>query len=157
MKKMVFLLVLFLLVCLPITAYAHPGNTDSKGGHYDSDTGDYHYHHGYPKHSHYDMDGDGDVDCPYNFKDKTDHTPSGGSGITHNPASHTEESFDLMEFFESDVSPWAAAIIGMLMVLGLLLHFISEKFASILVALAGVIFFFLMIAYGLVSVISWFL
>ena len=53
------------------SANAHPGRTDSQGGHTDHSTGEYHYHHGYPAHDHYDMDGDGDVDCPYAFEDKT--------------------------------------------------------------------------------------
>lgn len=47
------------------TALAHPGGTDSSGGHTDSDTGDYHYHHGYPAHEHTDSDGDGYRECPY--------------------------------------------------------------------------------------------
>ena len=56
------------------TVFAHPGKTDSQGGHTDHSTGEYHYHHGYSAHDHYDMDGDGVVDCPYNFDDKTDHS-----------------------------------------------------------------------------------
>lgn len=39
-----------LVLSLPVTA--HQGNTDSKGGHYDHSTGQYHYHHGYPAHQH---------------------------------------------------------------------------------------------------------
>lgn len=59
-----------------ISAYAHPGRTDSNGGHRNSDTGEYHYHHGYPAHEHYDIDGDGAVDCPYDFDDQTSHSSS---------------------------------------------------------------------------------
>ena len=55
----------------PLVVYAHPGRTDSEGGHTDRSTEEYHYHHGYPEHDHYDMDGDGDADCPYDFDDKT--------------------------------------------------------------------------------------
>lgn len=62
---------------------AHPGRTDSNGGHTDHSTGDYHYHHGYSAHDHYDMDGDGVVDCPYDFDDKTDHS-SGSVGSNSN-------------------------------------------------------------------------
>ena len=62
---------IFLLLCmLPLLAVpvtAHPGDIDSSGGHYDSETGKYHYHHSYPAHDHADTDGDGDLDCPYNF------------------------------------------------------------------------------------------
>lgn len=66
-------LLLALAICLqlPVIALAHPGGTDSSGGHTDHDSGEYHYHHGYPAHDHYDMDGDGTVDCPYKFDDKT--------------------------------------------------------------------------------------
>ena len=73
MRKMIF----FLAVCVLIISdcifpvYAHPGGTDSRGGHYNHSTGEYHYHHGYPEHDHYDMNGDGSVDCPYDFDDKT--------------------------------------------------------------------------------------
>lgn len=59
-------------LCLSVVVFAHPGKTDSKGGHTDHSTGEYHYHHGYPEHQHSDMDGDGILDCPYNFVDKTD-------------------------------------------------------------------------------------
>lgn len=58
---------------------AHPGSTDSSGGHTDHSTGEYHYHHGYEAHDHYDMDGDGDEDCPYDFDDQTDHSNHGYS------------------------------------------------------------------------------
>lgn len=58
---------------------AHPGRTDSNGGHTDHSTGEYHYHHGYSAHDHYDMDGDGVVDCPYSFDDQTDHSNHGYS------------------------------------------------------------------------------
>lgn len=60
-----------LLSVLLVTVFAHPGKTDSQGGHTNNSTGEYHYHHGYSEHSHYDMDGDGTLDCPYDFKDKT--------------------------------------------------------------------------------------
>ena len=60
-----------LLVLFVVCANAHPGKTDGSGGHYNRSTGEYHYHHGYSAHDHYDMDGDGDLDCPYNFKNKT--------------------------------------------------------------------------------------
>lgn len=63
-----------LISLLAVTVFAHPGRTDSKGGHTDHSTGEYHYHHGYSAHDHYDMDGDGAVDCPYDFLDKTDHS-----------------------------------------------------------------------------------
>ncbi|MBQ6381378.1 MAG: YHYH domain-containing protein [Clostridia bacterium] len=72
-NKRIILLAVILFMCfaLGILTFAHPGNTDEYGGHYDRSTGEYHYHHGYPAHQH--INGE----CPYNFVDNTDH--SGGS------------------------------------------------------------------------------
>ena len=57
------LLVTFSLCCLlTISAAAHSGGTDSKGGHIDHSTGEYHYHHGKPAHQH--KNGV----CPYSNK-----------------------------------------------------------------------------------------
>lgn len=54
------------------TAYAHSGQTDSNGGHYNHSTGEYHYHHGYPAHQH--TDGV----CPYDYDDRTGQNSGGG-------------------------------------------------------------------------------
>lgn len=64
MKKVITFAVI-LLCCFCISASAHSGGTDERGGHYDSATGEYHYHHGYPAHQH--VDGE----CPYDFNDLT--------------------------------------------------------------------------------------
>lgn len=63
--------VLLLFSIAALTAYAHPGRTDSNGGHYISGTSSYHYHHGYPKHNHFDVDCDDIIDCPYDFSIET--------------------------------------------------------------------------------------
>lgn len=84
MKKII-LFVCFtacLIALISPVALAHPGKTDSQGGHTDHSTGEYHFHHGYSAHDHYDMDGDGVVDCPYNFDDQTNHDGGGGYGYT---------------------------------------------------------------------------
>lgn len=75
-RKNILTLFLGLLVLLSLISVvsAHPGKTDSDGGHVDHSTGEYHYHHGYPAHSHYDIDGDFIIDCPYDFTDLTDHS-----------------------------------------------------------------------------------
>lgn len=75
MKKIAVLIAsIFCLISLLVTkAFAHPGGTDSRGGHTNHSTGEYHYHHGYSAHDHRDMDGDGTLDCPYEFNDKEDH------------------------------------------------------------------------------------
>ena len=72
-NKMICLLFATLMVAVLLsgTALAHSGGTDSEGGHYDDETGEYHYHHGWPAHSHEDTDGDGEPDGPYAFVDAT--------------------------------------------------------------------------------------
>lgn len=82
-----FLLSFILILALAIPASAHPGGTDSDGGHTDHSTGEYHYHHGYGPHQHEDLDGDGVPDCPYNFEDRTGENSgdSSGSGVTRYP------------------------------------------------------------------------
>ena len=82
MRLLKLLVVLTVFFCLAVTAFAHPGKTDSQGGHTDHSTGEYHYHHGYSAHQHYDSDGDGDLDCPYNFDDQT--------GISSGESTETE-------------------------------------------------------------------
>ena len=74
MKKNIIAISVVVLIAasMPLGVKAHPGRTDSKGGHTNRSTGEYHYHHGYSAHDHYDMDGDGDIDCPYDFDDNTD-------------------------------------------------------------------------------------
>lgn len=82
-KRVLCGLVAALVFCL--WAEAHPGKTDSRGGHYNRTTGVYHYHHGYPEHQH-----TGGV-CPYDFDDKTGENSggNGGSGGTGNRVSTT--------------------------------------------------------------------
>lgn len=69
MKKRFILRTVFsAAICIFITlsfSMAHPGRTDSNGGHYNRSTGEYHYHHGYSAHQH--INGV----CPYDFNDKT--------------------------------------------------------------------------------------
>lgn len=71
-----FVLFMLLLVLCVTPASAHPGRTDSQGGHYNRSTGEYHWHHGMGAHQHYDMDGDGILDCPYTFKGTATTTAS---------------------------------------------------------------------------------
>lgn len=67
---------LALVLCTVFVA-AHSGGTDSKGGHYNHSTGEYHYHHGYPAHQH-----TGGV-CPYDFDNETGQS-NGSSGVNGN-------------------------------------------------------------------------
>lgn len=93
-STIILLVAICLFYCLAITVYAHPGRTDSQGGHYDQGTGEYHYHHGYPAHDHYDMDGDGALDCPYNFEDKTGNN---SAGISDNNSGYENYTHPIQE------------------------------------------------------------
>ena len=77
-KPYKFLTIIILSLCLihllPVISCAHSGRTDADGGHYNSDTGEYHYHHGYPAHQH-----TGGV-CPYESKGKTNRFSGSSSG-----------------------------------------------------------------------------
>ena len=119
-KKKRILLCVFLFVFIRaavVIVSAHPGKTDGSGGHTDHNTDEYHYHHGYPAHYHYDMDGDGDLDCPYNFEDKTDHSPGNSSGNrTDNVAGIVTDNYEnnvtKQEEGVKEVPGWVYWIIG---------------------------------------------
>lgn len=81
-----FAIIILIAVLLPPSALAHSGKTDSNGGHYDSDTGEYHYHHGYPAHQH--TGGK----CPYDYDDKTDYN-SGNSSTSSNTKTDEPDIF----------------------------------------------------------------
>ena len=77
-SRVLFLVVaVMLFLCLPVIS--HSGRTDSKGGHRNSATGEYHYHHGHSAHQHTDLDGDGVKDCPYDFVNKTGQSSGNNS------------------------------------------------------------------------------
>lgn len=63
-------IILYCILIITTFAYAHPGRTDGRGGHYNRSTGEYHYHHGYPAHS---VCG---INCPYNNIDATNRKSS---------------------------------------------------------------------------------
>lgn len=72
-KRKCILCAVMLFMLLPISVYAHPGRTDSSGGHHDyknqSGLGSYHYHHGMGAHLH-----PGGV-CPYDGGAVPSYTP----------------------------------------------------------------------------------
>lgn len=97
MKRILYLFLVILIFCaLCIPVYAHPGRTDSNGGHTDHSTGEYHYHHNQPAHEHYDMNGDGIIDCPYDFESGTDKenspTPTVRRKMLSNETSNDERT-----------------------------------------------------------------
>lgn len=79
MKKIYYITISALFVSLLFSShsFAHPGRTDSNGGHYDQSTEKYHYHHGYPAHQH-----ENGV-CPYAYDDKTDKDSSSSTDSEH--------------------------------------------------------------------------
>lgn len=78
MRRFFLLFSIFVLSCS--LAFAHPGDTDANGGHYDRSTGEYHYHHGYSAHQH--TNGV----CPYDFDDKTGQNSGTPSTKKHTTA-----------------------------------------------------------------------
>ncbi len=46
------LLTLVMMIATAFSLCGHGGGTDSKGGHYNRSTGEYHYHHGNGPHQH---------------------------------------------------------------------------------------------------------
>lgn len=80
-KKIIGRLLLIVFSCIASlsVAFAHSGSLDSKGGHYNHSTGEYHYHHGYSAHEH--TNGV----CPFNFDDRTgwNSGTGGGSGSSN--------------------------------------------------------------------------
>lgn len=89
---MLIIFVLFSFLCFTNTALAHGGRTDSQGGHHDRQNGGYHYHHGYPAHDH------PNGECPYKFKDKTNHD-SGAKNIDVGSCIENSISFALVSIW----------------------------------------------------------
>ena len=127
-----FLLLVLLLSFLVTPVSAHPGRTDSNGGHYDRSTGQYHYHHGFPAHQHYDIDGNGSPDCPYNFKDLTGSSSSRNSTRSSSSKAapnSTQAAAALAATVPAESKPSVAdgSVFGWtLAVLFLLLYFVSR-------------------------------
>ncbi|MCH5213142.1 MAG: YHYH domain-containing protein [Oscillospiraceae bacterium] len=73
------IVIIIIITSITMSVSAHPGKTDSKGGHHDSSTGEYHYHHGYSAHQH------SNGVCPYDFDDKTSHENKQSTQSTKSP------------------------------------------------------------------------
>lgn len=81
MKKFTTILTAILIIIASVTAFAHPGRTDSSGGHTDRSTGEYHYHHGRSAHQH------PNGICPY---DKNGSTALETAGLVKVPERSTK-------------------------------------------------------------------
>lgn len=119
-----FLLILSLVVILlqPFGVYAHSGDTDSSGGHYDHENGGYHYHcGGHPAHQH-----PGGV-CPY---DGPVNKPSSGSGtgIGSSTGSNSGSSSTEDKYKNSDDDSIIFVYIIMAVVIILLLYYLYREF-----------------------------
>lgn len=82
--------IIFLLFSLSLCCTAHPGRTDSNGGHTDHYTDEYQYHHGYPTHQHQN-----DI-CPYDLDDDTSSNKTKNKNYANNSTNkyHTEQNTD---------------------------------------------------------------
>ena len=110
-----------LISCSAILVYAHPGGTDSNGGHYNRSTGEYHYHHGYPEHQH--INGT----CPYQFDDRTAENSRSGSSAnsnTNNTTSRQTTSRTLQDEPQKTIDyEWLWPVLSFLWVGGLIFTF----------------------------------
>lgn len=114
MKQLFAIILCYALLSIfPISTSAHPGRTDSSGGHTNNSTGEYHYHHGYSEHDHYDMDGDGDADCPYDFNNRNSSNIKSTSGSSTTNTVTVYEEVEVIK--EVPYTPnWAKWLIGLL-------------------------------------------
>lgn len=105
----IFILSVVCFFCLifAVSSYAHSGDTDSKGGHYNRSTGDYHYHHGYPEHYHYDINNDGKLDCPYTFEENEKTTDKSKS--EKNPSKEASTIVEILFAIPFIILPYAGA------------------------------------------------
>ena len=78
-KKLLSILILVILLCFSfVTVSAHPGRTDSQGGHHNRSNGSYHYHHGQPAHQH------PNGICPYDNENNSDTLSDANNVSTQN-------------------------------------------------------------------------
>lgn len=92
MKKLVcFLSIAVIMLVSVVTAFAHPGRTDSKGGHWNHDTGEYHYHNGeYAGQNNKPNNGDSANVIDWNQPYEPTKNSSSDKGIQNNNKVNTE-------------------------------------------------------------------
>lgn len=95
MKKLISVTLLILLTLIfAFNANAHPGRTDSDGGHYDRSTGEYHYHHGRPAHDHPNgkcpYDDEDIYEYNFSYTETTADSPQWDDAIYEESSSYTE-------------------------------------------------------------------
>lgn len=123
MKKIIFAGFIFSAVFLATfqIVFAHPGRTDSSGGHWNHSTGEYHYHHGYPAHQH--VDGV----CPYDYDNKTsynDETSESEHSANPNQSSYSyEDDYEENKINAEEIAACAFVLIPF----ALILYFFGGK------------------------------
>lgn len=143
---------LFLAMMLPLTVLAHPGGTDRSGGHTDHSTGEYHYHHGHSAHQHYDIDGDGKADCPYDFKDNSDHSNSDANRTEQKGSWTVTEKLDRdpASFFSDILPSGIAAFSVLLLLLGQFANIFKKEDWAEKICLTGIKGLLLLIPYWII-------
>ena len=110
-RTLLTFLIIALVLCFPLTVSAHSGGTDSKGGHTDHSTGQYHYHcGGNPAHQHF-----GGV-CPYKTTQKpstTGYLPT--SKVTTAPVTPSTPSNYTSATTSNDSGPTVGTVVGMVL------------------------------------------
>lgn len=132
--KRIFALILGLLLCCS-SALAHPGGTDSKGGHTNHSTGEYHYHHGYSAHQHENGQ------CPYDFDDKTGQSSgSASSGSTSSKPRATKQKGVFDMFGAPDTTYITQELIERILTISTLLYPVATiaTLALCIIAVRGV-------------------
>lgn len=128
-KSVVVIFLIFIISATSATVtFAHSGRTDSKGGHYDHQSGGYHYHHGYPAHSH------SDGECPYEEEEDEDEDED---------ENHKDELWWQILYFVSNSVilvffsfPFTAVVVGILLAT---LKVKDENFGKYFIVLLAII------------------
>lgn len=87
LKRVLLFVFVIMVLAFPLTVYAHSGDTDSSGGHYDHENGGYHYHcGGHPAHQH-----TGGI-CPYKGSSSKPGSSGNGSGSSFAKYNNPEDN-----------------------------------------------------------------
>lgn len=156
MKKLQPFIAVFLsaLVMLSVASFAHPGRTDSKGGHHDGSS--YHYHHGYPPHQH--ING-----CPYDFDDQTRHGSSSSATGYKKPTTQPTKETDYLSLVLGFIALFLICLLCSVPVFGFskVITFVKILcricFGLIKFFGLGILFPYIMILYGIYKVLRFLL
>lgn len=128
MKKLniffhLFLICVFIL-SFTISVSAHPGRTDSNGGHYNRKTGEYHYHNGSSAGK--NTGGDSDSYSYSHFEGPTTNYYYDSGGSSNSDSSYSQTTDTTQQATVED-TPNYLAIVFSILILGLISFFIIKK------------------------------